>query len=120
MKANPRETLCRAIAGVCRYHGLSLDEFFSGDKARRISWPRQAAIAVARSRGVPTVLIAAMLRCSHSYCPHAVRAVRDRMTYEGGYAAEIRDLIAAIDHPLAHGAEVECWLEQRRGEVCRG
>ena len=120
MRANPRETLCRAIAAVCRFYGLSLDEFFSGDKARRVAWPRQAAIAVARGRGVPTVLIAAMLRCSHSYCPHAVRAVGDRKIYEPGYAEEMGTLDMLMEHPLADGAEVECWLEQRRGEVCHG
>ena len=129
MKANPRETLCRAIAGVgageerggggmsflrveengptirllrvlgvvCEQYMLQPGELLRGGRARRVAWPRQLVIHVARSKGVDTDVIVRLMRVSRTYIPYAVSQVQDRCQAEPGYAAELAEVSAKVD-----------------------
>ncbi|WP_323783831.1 helix-turn-helix domain-containing protein [Leisingera sp.] len=96
---------------VCEYYGLGQSELISPDKTRRVSWPRQMAMALMRRRtnlSTPQMAEALGLQC-HTSVVYGLKAVKARCKRFPHFRADFdemnRRLTGAdfVRHEHAHG-----------------
>ncbi|UWQ29902.1 helix-turn-helix domain-containing protein [Leisingera sp. M523] len=102
----------REILGVvCEYYGLGHGELISPDKTRRVSWPRQMAMALMRRRtnlSTPQMAEALGLQC-HTSVIYGLKAVGKRCQNLPHFQKEFEEMnrrLTGADfvrHEHAHG-----------------
>jgi chromosomal replication initiator protein len=89
----PRLTVRRIQHVVADYYNIPRDDMRSARRGRQVSWPRQAAMSLARDLTLKSLPdIGNLFNRDHTTVMHALKAVRQRVETDADYAFEVETL----------------------------